>query len=61
MGLTREIGEFAAGLRFADVPEAAVAVVHTAFTDCVGVMLAGPISRSCTARPRMRSTTTTWR
>jgi aconitate decarboxylase len=41
MGLTREIGEFAAGLRFADVPEQAIAVVHTAFTDCIGVMLGG--------------------
>jgi 2-methylcitrate dehydratase PrpD len=41
MGLTREIGEFAAGLKFSDVPEGAVAVVSTAFTDCVGVMLAG--------------------
>jgi 2-methylcitrate dehydratase PrpD len=41
MGLTREIGEFAAGLRFADVPAPAMGVVHTAFTDCIGVMLGG--------------------
>ncbi len=48
MGLTRAIGEFTAGFGFRDVPAEAVAIVHTGFTDCVGVMLAGlnePVSR----------------
>lgn len=41
MGLTREIGEFVAGIRFEALPPGAAAVVTTGFTDCVGVMLAG--------------------
>jgi 2-methylcitrate dehydratase PrpD len=48
MGLTRAIGEFTAGFGFRDVPADAVAIVHTGFTDCVGVMLAGlrePVAR----------------
>ena len=41
MGLTREIGEFVAGMRFERVPAGAVDTVARGFTDCVGVMLAG--------------------
>ncbi len=41
MGLTREIGEFVAGMRFERVPPAAIDTVGRGFTDCVGVMLAG--------------------
>ncbi len=41
MGLTREIGEFIAGMRFERVPAGAVETVARGFTDCVGVMLAG--------------------
>src|SRR5262245_18352587 len=41
MGLTREIGEFIAGMRFERVPGGAVDTVCRGFTDCVGVMLAG--------------------
>ncbi len=41
MGLTREIGEFVAGMRYERVPPNAVGMVCRGFTDCVGVMLAG--------------------
>ena len=41
MGLTREIGEFVAGMRFERVPPSAIDTVCRGFTDCVGVMLAG--------------------
>jgi 2-methylcitrate dehydratase PrpD len=41
MGLTREIGEFVAGMRYERVPAGAVETVARGFTDCVGVMLAG--------------------
>lgn len=41
MGLTREIGEFVAGMRFDHVPPGAIHTVCRGFTDCVGVMLAG--------------------
>jgi 2-methylcitrate dehydratase PrpD len=41
MGLTREIGEFVAGMRFERVPTGAIDTVCRGFTDCVGVMLAG--------------------
>ncbi|MFZ0125307.1 MAG: MmgE/PrpD family protein, partial [Xanthobacteraceae bacterium] len=41
MGLTREIGEFVAGMRFEHVPPDAIDTVCRGFTDCVGVMLAG--------------------
>jgi len=41
MGLTREIGEFVAGMRFERVPPTAIDTVCRGFTDCVGVMLAG--------------------
>jgi 2-methylcitrate dehydratase PrpD len=41
MALTREIGEFIAGMRYEHVPTGAVETVARGFTDCVGVMLAG--------------------
>ena len=41
MGLTREIGEFVASMRFERVPPGAIDTVCRGFTDCVGVMLAG--------------------
>ena len=41
MGLTQDIGEFVAATRFERLPDGAVPIVCTAFTDCVGVMLAG--------------------
>ena len=39
--LTRDLGAFAASLRFDQIPDAALDVIHTGFADCVGVMLAG--------------------
>lgn len=39
--LTRELGEFVAGLRYGQIPATAIAVIQTGFTDCVGVMIAG--------------------
>ncbi|HUX23137.1 MAG TPA: MmgE/PrpD family protein, partial [Burkholderiales bacterium] len=39
--LTLELGKFIAGLRYQDIPREAVNFIHTGFTDCVGVMLAG--------------------
>jgi 2-methylcitrate dehydratase PrpD len=41
MGLTGEIGEFVAGMRYERVPAGAVETVARGFTDCIGVMLAG--------------------
>ena len=41
MGLTREIGHFIAGMSYNRVPEKAVPIVCTGFTDCVGVTFAG--------------------
>src|SRR5262245_52944244 len=41
MGLTREIGEFVAGMPYERVAAGAVETVARGFTDCVGVMLAG--------------------
>lgn len=40
-GLTRALGEFAAGLRSAAIPREAKQIACTGFTDCVGVMIAG--------------------
>lgn len=40
-GLTREIGEFLADMSFERVPAAALPIVCTGFTDCIGVALAG--------------------
>lgn len=39
--ITRDLGVFAAGLKYEQIPEAALTVIHTGFADCVGVMLAG--------------------
>ncbi len=39
--LTRELGEFVAGLRYEQIPAAAISMIQTGFTDCVGVMIAG--------------------
>jgi 2-methylcitrate dehydratase PrpD len=39
--ITRELGAFVAALTYQDIPTAALAVIHTGFADCVGVMLAG--------------------
>jgi len=39
--LTLELGKFIAGLRYQGIPREAVNFIHTGFTDCVGVMLAG--------------------
>ena len=47
MGLTQDIGEFVAAARFDKLPDGVVPIVATAFTDCVGVMLAG--SQTCGA------------
>jgi 2-methylcitrate dehydratase PrpD len=41
MGLTQEIGGFLADMSFERVPAAAVPIVCTGFTDCVGVALEG--------------------
>ena len=38
MGLTAQIGEFVANLRFGHLPPGAITIVHTGFTDCVGVI-----------------------
>ncbi|MFH1603855.1 MAG: MmgE/PrpD family protein [Pseudomonadota bacterium] len=39
--LTVGLGKFVAGLRYKDIPKEAISFIHTGFTDCVGVMLAG--------------------
>ena len=39
--LTLGLGKFIAGLRYQDIPEQAISFIHTGFTDCVGVMIAG--------------------
>ncbi len=41
IALTRELGQFIAGLRYEDIPTDALPVIHTGYADCVGVMLAG--------------------
>jgi 2-methylcitrate dehydratase PrpD len=40
-GLTRDLGKFISALRYEDIPQDALPFIHTGFTDCVGVMLAG--------------------
>jgi aconitate decarboxylase len=40
-GLTTDIGRFLAEMSPARVPEGAVSIVKTGFTDCIGVMIAG--------------------
>jgi 2-methylcitrate dehydratase PrpD len=47
-GLTADIGRFVAELRFKDIPQSMLPVIRDAFTDTVGVVMAGidlPISR----------------
>lgn len=39
--VTKDLGAFVARLKFEDIPAAALDVIHTGFTDCTGVMLAG--------------------
>ena len=39
--LTLDMGKFVAGLQYKDIPEEAIPFIHTAFADCVGVMIAG--------------------
>ncbi len=39
--LTRELGTFVAQLKYEQIPQAALDVIHMGFADCVGVMLAG--------------------
>jgi 2-methylcitrate dehydratase PrpD len=41
IALTVGLGQFIAGLRYEDIPKDALTVIHTGFTDCVGVMIAG--------------------
>lgn len=41
IALTVGLGKFVAGLRYQDIPKDAIAFIHTGFTDCVGVMIAG--------------------
>lgn len=39
--ITRDLGAFAASLKYEQIPQEALEVIHTGFADCVGVMLAG--------------------
>lgn len=41
IALTTGLGSFIAGLRYEDIPKDAIPVIHTGFTDCIGVMIAG--------------------
>ncbi len=41
IALTRDLGKFVSSVRYQDIPEAAISAIHTAFTDSVGVMVAG--------------------
>ena len=41
VALTSTLGTFVAGLAYEAIPQSAVGVIRTGFTDCVGVMLAG--------------------
>ena len=41
VALTRGLGQFVAGLRFGEIPPAAIPFAHTGFADCIGVMIAG--------------------
>ena len=41
IGLTVGLGRFIAGLRYPDIPGDAIRFIHTGFTDCIGVMIAG--------------------
>ena len=41
IALTAGLGRFVAALRYRDIPKDALPVIHTGFTDCIGVMIAG--------------------
>jgi aconitate decarboxylase len=41
VGLTKDIGRYLADMRFERVPQQAIPIVCTGFTDCVGVLIAG--------------------
>jgi 2-methylcitrate dehydratase PrpD len=41
VALTLGLGKFIAGLRYQDIPAAAIPFIRTGFTDCIGVMIAG--------------------
>jgi 2-methylcitrate dehydratase PrpD len=41
VALTVGLGRFIAELRYPDIPKDAISFIHTGFTDCVGVMIAG--------------------
>lgn len=41
VALTVGLGKFIAGLRYQDIPKDAIPFIHTGFTDCAGVMIAG--------------------
>lgn len=43
IALTRELAEFVAGVRYQDIPTEAVSAINMAFTDCIGVAIAGAI------------------
>ena len=43
IALTRELAGFVAGVRYRDIPAEAVSVIDMAFTDCIGVAIAGAI------------------
>ncbi|HVV94248.1 MAG TPA: MmgE/PrpD family protein [Hyphomicrobiales bacterium] len=53
MGLTQDIGRFAAGLGFADLPRSAIDTATQGFTDCVGVMLAGSTETAAETAARL--------
>jgi 2-methylcitrate dehydratase PrpD len=41
--LTKSLGSFVSGIRFAAIPAEALSVVHTGFADCVGTLIAGSV------------------
>lgn len=41
VALTLDLGKFIAALRYGDIPADAIGFIHTGFTDCAGVMIAG--------------------
>jgi 2-methylcitrate dehydratase PrpD len=41
--LTKSLGSFVSGIRFAAIPAEALSVVHTGFADCVGTLIAGSL------------------
>ena len=39
--ITADLGKFVSGLRYKDIPSAAIPVIKAGITDCIGVMIAG--------------------